>query len=122
MARPSVILKPAVLLTVVRVGFKAIFTRAVPWYVKALLIFAIFYAIFPFDIFPEALIPLVGYLDDVAIVTAIFTLALSLTPQDALKDNPMKAGEPTDGAKPGATQETTVDTTAPAQLPPGPRR
>ncbi len=50
-----------------------------PWYVKALLASAVVYFVSPIDLVPD-LTPLLGYVDDLAVLPLIFMLAMSLVP------------------------------------------
>jgi uncharacterized membrane protein YkvA (DUF1232 family) len=88
-SRARTILKPWVWLTLLRVGFKSLFNRNVPWYAKALVILAVIYAIMPFDIIAD-IAPVIGWADDAAIVLGLLSLALSLTPAGVVDDNPMQ--------------------------------
>ncbi len=65
-----------------------LFTREVPWYCKALVVAAVAYAVFPFDLIWD--IPILGWGDDVAVVLGLLSLALSLIPKGVLKNNPME--------------------------------
>ena len=53
-----------------------------PWYVKALLLGALLYAIFPADIIPDWLLGL-GILDDLTVVSLLVGLALKLLDKNA---------------------------------------
>ena len=53
--------------------------RATPWYVKALLLSAVVYAILPFDFVPDFLPPL-GWLDDLILVPTLMAVAARLVP------------------------------------------
>ena len=48
-----------------------------PWYVKALLLGALLYAVFPADIIPDWLLGL-GILDDLTVVSVLVGIALKL--------------------------------------------
>lgn len=53
----------------------------VPWYVKALAICVVAYALSPIDLIPD-FIPVVGYLDDLILVPLGIALVIRLTPPD----------------------------------------
>ena len=61
-----------------------------PWYAKAIAICTVAYAFSPIDLIPD-FIPILGYLDDVAIVPAGIALAIRLIPADVLEDARVKA-------------------------------
>ncbi len=52
---------------------------ATPWYVKVLLAVAVVYVVSPIDLVPDVT-PLLGYLDDLAVLPMILVLAMSLVP------------------------------------------
>ena len=54
-----------------------------PWYAKALLAFAVAYALSPIDLIPD-FIPVLGYLDDVILLPVLIWLALRLLPAHVL--------------------------------------
>lgn len=56
-----------------------------PWAAKVLLWLATGYMLLPFDIIPD-FIPVVGHLDDMIIVPALFLLALKLIPEGVVED------------------------------------
>ena len=53
--------------------------RRVPRYVKAVPVGLVFYLLIPFDIIPD-FIPVLGYLDDVALALLALALIIKLTP------------------------------------------
>ena len=55
-----------------------------PWMAKLLLGLAVGYLLLPFDLIPD-FIPIIGQLDDVVIIPALFYLALKLTPQEIIQ-------------------------------------
>jgi uncharacterized membrane protein YkvA (DUF1232 family) len=77
----------------------------VPWYVKLIPPALIVYLALPFDIIPD-FIPVVGYLDDVAIALLALVLIMKLTPRpvvlemlrEAAGEAPLPAGEASDPA------------------------
>jgi uncharacterized membrane protein YkvA (DUF1232 family) len=52
---------------------------ATPWYVKGLLAAAVIYFVSPIDLLPD-FTPLLGYLDDAAVLPLLLVLAMSLVP------------------------------------------
>ncbi|HXF93976.1 MAG TPA: YkvA family protein [Nitrospiraceae bacterium] len=56
----------------------------VPRFAKWLLALAIGYAVSPIDLIPDVL-PLLGHLDDVIIVPALFGLAVAFIPEDVMQ-------------------------------------
>jgi len=69
--------------------FKLIFRlmgdRDVNFLLKLLPIASIVYAVFPIDVLPEIALPIVGYLDDAAVLWLGLTLFVSLCPDDIVK-------------------------------------
>lgn len=53
----------------------------VPWYVKALGLCVVAYALSPIDLIPD-FVPLLGYLDDLILVPLGIALVIRLTPRD----------------------------------------
>ncbi|TFH64482.1 MAG: DUF1232 domain-containing protein, partial [Candidatus Zixiibacteriota bacterium] len=56
-----------------------------PWYTKALVVCVVGYALSPLDLIPD-FIPILGYLDDLIIVSFGMALAVRLVPRDVLED------------------------------------
>ncbi len=59
--------------------------RRVPWTAKIIPILVVLYLLNPIDLIPDFL-PVVGYLDDVAIVLLALALVLRLTPGATIRD------------------------------------
>lgn len=57
--------------------------RQTPWYAKLLLAAGLVYILVPVDFLPDT-IPLIGWLDDLAIASFIVALALRLVPQEVM--------------------------------------
>jgi len=64
--------------------------KRTPKLAKLLLMLAVGYVLFPFDIIPD-FIPVIGYVDDALIVPALVLLALRYVPQAVLDDCRMRA-------------------------------
>ena len=67
----------AALLKNIRMYFRLFIHRDTPWYVKAILLAALFYLILPADLIPDWLLG-VGILDDLTLVSLMVGLALKL--------------------------------------------
>lgn len=81
------VFNPAIWGPVLLGGLKLLVTRDVPWYCKALVAAAVVYAVMPFDF---DFFPVIGWMDDVAVVLGLLSLALTLSPKGAVKNNPME--------------------------------
>lgn len=57
--------------------------RQTPWYAKLLLAAGLVYILVPVDFLPDT-IPIIGWLDDLAIASFIVALALRLVPQEVM--------------------------------------
>lgn len=57
--------------------------RQTPWYAKLLLAAGLVYILVPVDFLPDT-VPLIGWLDDLAIASFIVALALRLVPQEVM--------------------------------------
>jgi len=64
--------------------------KRTPKLAKLLLMLAVGYVLFPFDIIPD-FIPVIGHVDDALIVPALVLLALRYVPQAVLDDCRMRA-------------------------------
>jgi uncharacterized membrane protein YkvA (DUF1232 family) len=64
-----------------RYYFLILFDRQTPWYVKLILTVGLLYILVPVDFLADT-IPLLGWLDDLAIASFIVALALRLVPQE----------------------------------------
>lgn len=63
--------------------FLILLDRQTPWYVKLLLTVGLLYILVPVDFISDA-IPLIGWLDDMAIASFIIALALRLVPKEVM--------------------------------------
>ena len=63
--------------------FLILLDRQTPWYVKLLLTVGLLYILLPVDFISDA-IPLIGWLDDMAIASFIVALALRLIPKEVM--------------------------------------
>ena len=67
----------------------------VPWLAKAVVIFAVGYALSPIDLIPD-FIPLIGYLDDLLLLPLLVWLAIRLIPAEIWQDCQRQAKERTE--------------------------
>ncbi|MBI4338014.1 MAG: DUF1232 domain-containing protein [Chloroflexi bacterium] len=58
--------------------------RRVPWYIKLVPVLLVLYLANPIDLIPD-FIPVLGYLDDVAVVVAGMVLVIWLTPRPVIE-------------------------------------
>jgi len=58
----------------------------VPWYVKALIVLTIGYAICPIDLIPD-FIPVLGQIDDLVIIPTLIALIVKLVPKNILHEH-----------------------------------
>ena len=70
--------------------YKAYRDPRVPWYVKVLIVILLGYFISPIDLIPD-FIPIIGYLDDLIIISLTIYLIVKLIPDDVYKDCKNKA-------------------------------
>jgi uncharacterized membrane protein YkvA (DUF1232 family) len=66
-----------------RYYFLILFDPLTPWHVKLILAVGLLYILVPVDFIADA-IPLLGWLDDMAIASFIVALALRLVPQEVM--------------------------------------
>ena len=62
----------------------------VPWYVKVFIAAIVAYVLCPIDLIPD-FIPVLGYLDDLIIISAGFSLSLKMIPKEVLEECREKA-------------------------------
>ncbi len=60
--------------------------KRVPWYLKALVYFGIVYVISPFDLLPDYLLPVFGYIEDMVILYYMIKLLIKHSPQDVVRE------------------------------------
>ena len=70
--------------------YKAYRDPRVPWYVKLIILFLLGYFISPIDLIPD-FIPVVGYIDDILIISLTIYLIIKLIPSDVFQDCRNKA-------------------------------
>jgi len=56
-----------------------------PWYVKAILLFVLIYAMSPIDLIPD-IIPVLGMLDDLVVISLGIWLTVRLIPSDVMAE------------------------------------
>jgi uncharacterized membrane protein YkvA (DUF1232 family) len=61
-----------------------------PWYAKAFAFFIVGYALSPIDLIPD-FIPVIGYVDDLIIVSAMIALLIKMIPKEVLDECREKA-------------------------------
>ncbi len=61
--------------------------RRVPVYLKAIVVLAFVYLISPIDLFPDFLVPVLGHLDDLFILTLTLRLFLKKCPREVLMEH-----------------------------------
>ncbi len=71
----------------------------VPWYVKLFIALIVLYALSPIDLIPD-FVPVLGYLDDVIIIAAGFSLAIKMIPGEVLLECRAKASTELSDGKP----------------------
>jgi len=70
--------------------YKAYMDPRVPWYVKVLIVLLLGYFISPIDLIPD-FIPIIGYLDDLIIISLTIYLIVRLMPSEVYQDCRNKA-------------------------------
>lgn len=70
--------------------YKAYGDPRVPWYVKLIILLLLGYFISPIDLIPD-FIPVIGYLDDILIISVTIYLIIKLIPSEVFQDCRNKA-------------------------------
>jgi uncharacterized membrane protein YkvA (DUF1232 family) len=70
--------------------YKAYRDPRVPWYVKIIILFLLGYFISPIDLIPD-FIPVIGYIDDILIISLTIYLIIKLIPAEVFQDCRNKA-------------------------------
>lgn len=70
--------------------YKAYRDPRVPWYVKIIILFLLGYFISPIDLIPD-FIPVIGYIDDILIISLTLYLIIKLIPAEVFQDCRNKA-------------------------------
>lgn len=65
--------------------YLAFLHKDTPWYAKAVVLFAVVYAISPIDLIPDV-IPILGYLDDLLILPILIALAVHWIPKSVMDE------------------------------------
>jgi len=71
----------------------------VPWYAKLFAALVLAYAFSPIDLIPD-FIPVIGYVDDLAIVPAGVAVALRMIPADVMEEARTSAADAMNSGKP----------------------
>ena len=66
-----------------RYYFLVLSDRQTPWYIKFILAAALLYILFPMDFLADT-VPLLGWLDDLAVASFIIALALRQAPKEVV--------------------------------------
>jgi uncharacterized membrane protein YkvA (DUF1232 family) len=66
-----------------RYYFSILFDRQTPWYVKLILAAGLLYLLVPVDFITDT-VPVLGWLDDLAVASFIVALALRLVPKEVM--------------------------------------
>ena len=95
-----------------RLAWKLLLDRQVPWVVKLIPLFVVLYIVSPIDIVPD-FIPVVGQLDDLAVLLIGIQVFIALSPRDVVK----RYRDEINGVPPGGGW--TVTNNAPGSSDPG---
>jgi len=76
----------------VKLIFRLLRDRRVPFYLKLIPLSAIVYGLIPFDFLPEALVPLLGGVDDLFVIALAFWTFLRLSPRDVVMEHGRQIG------------------------------
>lgn len=68
----------------IRLYWRLFWDKRVPMYLKLILIGALAYVISPIDIIPDWVVPIIGEMDDVAILFIALRLFITKIPQDVV--------------------------------------
>lgn len=71
---------------------------SVPWYAKSVAVLSVCYPLSPIQLIPT-FIPVIGQLDDAAVITLGYKVLLKWVPQDVLDDCRRRVGKPRSGDK-----------------------
>ena len=77
----------------VKLVFRLLRDRRVPFYLKLLPLGALIYGIAPLDFLPEALVPLLGGLDDLFVIVLACWMFLRLSPRDVVMEHGRRIGQ-----------------------------
>jgi uncharacterized membrane protein YkvA (DUF1232 family) len=77
----------------VKLFFRLLRDRRVPFYLKLIPLSAFAYGLMPFDLLPEALVPLLGGLDDLFLIALAFWAFLRLSPRDVVMEHGRQIGQ-----------------------------
>ena len=81
----------------VKLIFRLLRDRRVPFYLKLIPLSAFAYGVMPLDFLPEALVPLLGGLDDLFVIALAFWTFLRLSPRDVVMEHGRQIGRENQG-------------------------
>ena len=71
----------------IKLFYRLLKDRRVPFYLKFVLILALIYVISPIDFIPDWIIPIVGYADDIVILIAALRYFLKNCPPEIIREH-----------------------------------
>jgi len=71
----------------IKLYWRLFWDKRVPIYLKLILIGAVLYVISPIDIIPDWLYPIIGEMDDVAVLFIALRLFITRSPQDVVREH-----------------------------------
>ena len=70
-----------------KIYWRLFFDYRVPFHLKAMLLTAIIYFLSPIDLIPEILNPLLGFMDDILVISLAMKGFIKLAPQDVVAEH-----------------------------------
>ena len=71
----------------IKLIFRLLKDRRVPFRFKLIPFIAFLYLISPFDFIPDLFVPIMGYMDDVAVLFLAFKIFVRLSPRDVVAEH-----------------------------------